>query len=287
MYTKLLKYIKRRKAERDFFPHVALKGRKIKSVPLLCMSGHQEYLRSLKNSRLGERGIIIANGPSLKETPLHRLKNEVTIGCNGIYKLFPDLGFPVAYYMTEDKIQTELRSREIETMSVPLKFAAISNADSFSFHNDINYFQTVSSWTVEDIESQQPVETAFSTNFDQFVVLGGTITYIMLQFAYHLGLNPVYLVGLDHSYGRLSQLYPPGKIEITPENIDIVRECHFSEEYYNIGDRIGVPHVALQEAAYRKARQVYEVAGRKIINVSAESQLEVFQRDDFSKVFGR
>lgn len=285
MHAKLLKYMKRRKAERKFFSHIALKGRQIRSAPLLRISGHQEYLRSLKNSRLGDRGVVIANGPSLKETPLHRLKDELTIGCNGIYKLFPELRFPVTYYMTEDKVQTELRSREIEAMRGPLKFAAISNADSFSFYNDINYFQTVSSWDIEDIESQQPVETSFSTNFDQFVVLGGTITYIMLQFAYHLGLNPVYLVGLDHSYGRLSQLYPPGKIEITPENFDLVRECHFSEEYYSVGDRIGVPHVALQEAAYKKARQVYEAAGREIINLSVESQLDVFQKGEFSKVF--
>ncbi|MEX0383149.1 6-hydroxymethylpterin diphosphokinase MptE-like protein [Spiribacter sp. 1M153] len=277
--------MKRRKAEREFFSHIALKGRKIKSAPLLRISGHSEYLRSLKNSRLGERGVIIANGPSLKETPLHRLKDEVTVGCNGIYQLFPELGFPVTYYMTEDKVQTELRSREIETMRGPLKFAAISNADSFSFDSDINYFQTVSSWTNEDIENQQPVETAFSTNFDQFVVLGGTITYIMLQFAYHIGLNPVYLVGLDHSYGRLSQLYPPGKIEITYENIGIVRECHFSEEYYKIGDRIGVPHVALQEAAYKKAKRVYQSAGREIVNLSAKTQLDIFQKKEFSKVF--
>ena len=59
----------------------------------------------------------------------------------------------------------------------------------------------------------------------------------MLQFAYHLGFSKIFIVGLDHNYGKLPKLFKPGKIDVTPENLHLVQQCHFKKDYYKIGDK--------------------------------------------------
>ena len=45
-------------------------------------------LAELKDIHKGRRAFIIGNGPSLKQTDLSKLKNEITFGMNRIYLLF-------------------------------------------------------------------------------------------------------------------------------------------------------------------------------------------------------
>lgn len=52
------------------------------------------------------------------------------------------------------------------------------------------------------------------------------------------------------------------------------------------GDQIGVPDVAMQEAAYAKARAAFEADGRRVINASAHTALDVFDRCEFTGLFG-
>jgi hypothetical protein len=107
----------------------------------------------------------------------------------------------------------------------------------------------------------------------------------MLQWAYHLGCNPVYIVGLDHDYGDLPKLFDPQHITITKEHLEKVRGLHFDDDYYKEGDPIGVPDVRRQEAAYALSRQTFEQEGRSIYNASARTRLNVFERVDFSTLF--
>ena len=149
---------------------------------------------------------------------------------------------------------------------------ALSSASDWLFfncprHSNDNYY-----FKVDEIYPQ------FSPDFASIVHLGGSVTYIMLQLAYFLGCDPVYLVGLDHCYGKLSELLPPGKIRITPENIDIVRQCHVDPDYYKIGDLIGVPWVAKQELAFSKALEVFNENGRTLLNASRNSKLDVIPK---------
>ncbi|MBP8164981.1 MAG: hypothetical protein KAX86_06040, partial [Anaerolineales bacterium] len=50
-------------------------------------------LAELKDIHKGKRAFVIGNGPSLKQTDLSKLKNEITFGMNRIYVIFPELGF--------------------------------------------------------------------------------------------------------------------------------------------------------------------------------------------------
>ena len=54
-------------------------------------------LAALKDIHKGKRAFVIANGPSLKQTDMRKLKNEFTFGMNRIYLMFPELGFSTTY----------------------------------------------------------------------------------------------------------------------------------------------------------------------------------------------
>nr|WP_255446047.1 6-hydroxymethylpterin diphosphokinase MptE-like protein [Synechococcus sp. RS9907] len=239
--------------------------------------GYQSKLANLYNSRKGERAVVICNGPSLSDTPVDFIKSSVSIGCNGIYKQFSDWGFTTDYLVFEDVQQFEIRSPDLAKVKGPLKLAALYNSYAVSDTRGWVFFNSPRS-VAHQYYWSDGLYPQFSLDFASIVHLGSTVTYIMLQLAYFLGCDPVYIVGLDFSYGKLSDMFPPGKIVITPENYDIVKTCHVDPNYYKIGDIIGVPNANLQRRSFAKANQIFNLSGRTLLNASARSSLDVIKR---------
>jgi uncharacterized protein YozE (UPF0346 family) len=125
----------------------------------------------------------------------------------------------------------------------------------------------------------------FSNDFGDIVYLGSTVTYLSMQLALHLGFSEVYIIGVDHDYGELPKIFPPGKIKITEENIHLIKGLHANDNYYKVGDVIGVPFVELQDKAYAKARNEFDKNGIVIKNAGHEGKLEAFERIEFTSLF--
>lgn len=277
-------YLRLLRARHRYFDRLRLRRRGWR-MTVDVAEGYQARLAALRNTQKGRRCFVLGNGPSLNRMDLRPLAGELTLGSNGIYKMFDAWGFHLSYLFFEDIEQTELRGHEIHAVNGPTKLAALYNAYAFKadratlFFNAPRFKHALYYWT--------ELYPQFSTDFANCVHLGGSITYVLLQFAYHLGCDPVYVIGVDHDYGRLPSLFKPGKITITAENIDLVRGLHVSDRYYKIGDQIGVPWVKEQEQAYRKARESFEAAGRRVYNAGVDSKLEVFDRRVFAEVIAR
>lgn len=278
-----LAYWRLLRARHGYFDRVGLKFGPGGLPHFTHRPGSQQRLALMRNKHQGRRCFIIANGPSLQQLDMKKLRSELTLGCNGIYQAFPDWGFHTSYLLFEDIEQLELRRHDVGKVKGPIKLAALYNAYAFKPDRQTIFFNAPR--MRGQLYYWQDLYPQFSTDFAAIVHLGSTVTYIMLQLAYHLGCDPVYLIGLDHDYGELPKLFPPGKITITEENIELIRGLHFSNQYYQIGDQIGVPDVARQEAAYRKAREAFEADGRQILNASAHTALDVFERCDFNSLF--
>lgn len=282
-YALPLAYWRLLRARHGYFDRVGLRLGPWGIPRFTHIPGSQQRLALMRNKQRGRRCFIIANGPSLQALDMTKLRREVTIGCNGIYQAFPEWGFHTSYLVFEDIEQLELRRHDVGRVAGPVKLAAIYNAYAFKpdrrtlFFNAPRMRGQLYYW--EDLYPQ------FSRDFAAIVHLGSTVTHIMLQLAYHLGCDPVYLIGLDHDYGELPRRFPPGKITITEENIDLIRGLHFSNQYYQVGDQIGVPDVARQEAAYTAARAAFEADGRRVFNASAHTALDVFERCDYGSLF--
>jgi hypothetical protein len=243
--------------------------------------GYQHAMWNLKNSHKNQPCYILGNGPSLSELDLSPLRDKITIGSNGIYTKFNEWGFSLKYMLFEDIEQTEKRGADISSLKNTHKLVSIYNAYAFQADRKTTFFNA----RLGTSEYWNSIAPAFSTDFGDIVYLGSTITYVALQWAFHLGCDPVYLLGVDHDYGELSELFPPGKLKVTEENYSLVQKCHFEKDYYQLGDEIGVPNLELQHDAYRKAREVYETHGRKIYNANPKSKLDVFDKCEYNSIF--
>lgn len=270
------------RAQLKYFDHLSFRRSRF-GVPKSCIrKGYQSQLAALRNKFLNRPCTVICNGPSLASIDPRLIKKTISIGCNGIYKRFSDWGFSTDFIVFEDVEQFEIRAPELGAIEGTQKMAAIYNAYALQSHDGWLFFNAPRCaangyyWSGDDVYPQ------FSQDFASIVHLGATVTYIMLQLAFHLGCNPVYIVGLDHDYGKLPELFPPGKIRITEKNYQFVKECHFDPAYYRIGDVIGVPHVRQQELAYAKALGVFASNSRKLINVSDTTKLQGIPRVSIS-----
>ena len=76
-----------------------------------------EMIQSFKDKHKNEKGIIIANGPSLKEINLDLLKNIPTIGMNRIYMLYDKFEFRPTYYCIEDRLEAEAQCDIIHSLN--------------------------------------------------------------------------------------------------------------------------------------------------------------------------
>lgn len=245
------------------------------------VEGYSEKLEALRNRYAGRRAFVIGTGPSLKKTDLSLLGNEITIASNGFYTLFPQLGYTSTFLVIEDVSVMEARGRDFARIRGTTKLAALHDAHAFQADNETLFMNV----RVGD-KGYWERGPQFSFDFPHIVFLGATVTYISLQLACHLGCNPIYLIGVDQNYGKLPELFPPGKMTITAENISLLaKDRHFSSSYHKIGDRVGIPYLSLQDRAYQHARLVLEQRGIRVFNAGYDSHLDVFEKVSYQQLF--
>jgi hypothetical protein len=228
-----------------------------------------------KNIHQGRRCFILGNGPSLKETDLSRLKGEFTFGMNRIYLLFPEMGFQTTYFLSINDLVIEQCIEEILRLSIP-KFL------SWRSHRFLPEKIAKSNGS---LVSQQLVflhttytGSRFALDARQRLWEGGTVTYVALQLAYHMGFDPVILIGVDHSF--TSQGKPNTTVVSRGDDPD-----HFDSRYFGAGFRWQLPDLETSERAYQMARRVYENAGRKIFDATIAGKLTVCPKIDYRELF--
>ena len=285
LIERLLAGSRYRRAHRQFFD-MPYWGRNTRTgkFGLQQRKGYHGRLGDLTNKHAGERCFIVANGPSLTDLDLEKLKGEVTIGSNGAYKLFGELGFPLTYYTMEDARQIEDRRKALPDVRGSTRIFPLRSSYCIKPRED-TIFCNLEKESYPTHRRYKELYPLFSQDFASAVYLGSTVTYFNLQLAFHLGCDPVYLIGLDHDYGEIVKKLPPGKVKITPEVYEMIKDSHFQAGYHQIGGYIGVPYVVYQEQGFRKAKLVYESRGRNVYNASSYSKLDVFERETYELLF--
>ena len=194
-------------------------------------------------------GLVIGNGPSLRDVPLDFLNKYPSIGSNAIYLL---KGFTPTYYTA---------------------IAPVNRADFVDTVNKIDCIKIIGERVLNTcalknvIAVKKGQANTFSKNpFKVPACEGWTVTYFNLQLAYYLGWETVLLVGVDHwSRGRGD---------------------HFTNAYYDrkLTTNVTLPDMTYEvERYYTKARVAFEQAGRQIINVTPGTALNVFPKEDWHK----
>ena len=247
-------------------------GRELPAQLESLLAGDVRRLRKLRQRYQGRRGFVLGNGPSLLKTDPARLQNEISIASNGIFLLYDQTPFRPTFYTVEDVLVAEDRAAAINRLTDVTKI----------FPRDVRHFlQRTGETLYVDFLREYPGFPQFSEDLAQGAYWGGTVTYLNLQLAYHLGLNPIYLIGIDHSYTIPSDVQVEGT-RLTSQSDD---PNHFHPDYFGRGYRWHDPRVDRMEEGYRAARRFLEARGVKVYNATAGGKLEVFERVEFESLF--
>ncbi len=223
-------------------------------------------LRAVRNAHRGERCFILGNGPSLRQTNLGRLEDEVTFGLNRVYLLFPELGFTTSYYVAVNTLVIEQCAADIRSLHIP----------KFITWRARQWLQGDPQTVFLDTDYTGP-ET-FSGDVTGRVFEGSTVTYVALQLAFHMGFETVILVGVDHNFS--TQGTPNATVVSKGDDPD-----HFSAGYFGRGFRWQLPDLEGSERAYRLADEAYRSCGRRVVDATLGGKLTVFPKVDFESLF--
>ena len=247
--------------------------------PPAMISGHPDWARhrklvqDLRDCYAGRRCFVVGGGPSLALTPLELLAGEVSIASNSIFLLFGERQFRPTFYTVEDRLVAEDRAPIINQLRGMTKVFPADLCQHLREDDDTIY--------VNFMRGQYHGFPRFSDTLDEVVYWGGTVTFMNLQLAWHLGCREVYLVGIDHSYERPSSRDRVQGNVITSQSADV---NHFHPDYFGPGYRWHDPKVDRMELAYVEAQRFFTEHGGVIYNATVGGNLEVFPRVSLENV---
>ncbi len=226
---------------------------------------NKSKLRSYHNVHKGKRCFIVANGPSLKNTDLSLLRDEITIGMNRIYLSAEQTGFDPTYIVVHDiPIQLLQFKDDLNELSRP-KFFNWNARKHFTPSDNLAFIR--SDYTPR-----------FSTDLTKTSWGGHSVTNICIQLAYYMGFDEVYLVGKDHNY---EQKGVPGKL-VTATGEE---KNHFMKGYYQKGMEWRIPDYKGEELAYTMAKKAFEKDDRKIYDATINGDLNIFTKVNYYSLF--
>ena len=225
---------------------------------------NRDRLMSYRGRHCGERCFIVANGPSLLQTNLEFLKNEVTFGMNRIYLSFGSFTFRPTYYVAVNELILEQFSNEISGLKMP-KFLNWNRRDLFDLSDP----------TISFLKSKLVIRDVFQPDISLPLVIGATVTFVSLQLAYFMGFTTVILVGLDHRYEDKGT---PSKTERRTSESD---RSHFHPQYFPKGVKWQLPDLLRSEVDFALAREAFEADDREIIDATIGGKCQVFEKADY------
>lgn len=227
-------------------------------------------LAALKDVHKGKRAFIIGNGPSLKQTDLSRLKNEITFGMNRIYLAFPELDFTTTYICVTNDLVIEQFVNDFLALQVP-QFIAWRSHRHYPANLPISQLPTFvyTSYT----------GPKFAADVRGRVWEGATVTNLALQLAFHMGIEQAFLIGVDHNFASKGDANKTVVSEGDDPN-------HFMPNYFGKGIKWQLPDLDTSEVGYIMAREVYKKEGREVIDATVGGKLTVFPKVDYNSLFG-
>lgn len=221
-------------------------------------------LEACRDRHKGERCFILGNGPSLAETDLAQLKDEVVFSLNRAYLIFPRMGFTPTYHVAINPLVVEQCAADLMRLDVNELFVA---------------------WDLRGYVSRNPRTTFvrlvrgpwFGENLPHGLWGGHTVTYAAMQIAYFMGFKEVVLLGVDH---RFATQGPPNALHIsTGPDRD-----HFDPNYFGSGVRWHLPDLETSRLAYQIADVFFRSDGRVILDATKNGALDVFPKVDLADV---
>lgn len=250
----------------------------------------EDKVKKIKNIHKGKRGFVIGNGPSLDLSDLEKLKNEITFASNSIYGMYNYTDWRPDYYCIIDPVcikhviekKTAIIDKTFKTFFTGVYYYDLMKEIEKDRGWDVCYLNIINKLK----KSEGDVE--FSDKIDSCVYSSGSVTGVLLQLAVYMGLEEIYLLGVDFSFAFERNI--SGKIKINNVvNYNKLIEKEEEELYDMIRDRSGgynnLADIDLQLWGYQAAKRYANTHGIKIYNATRGGKLEVFERVNIDSLF--
>jgi len=220
------------------------------------LNEHNIQLRRFKDIHKEARAFIIGTGPSLLETDLSLLKNEITFGVNGLC-LYEDISFDPTYYCVSDPIAFRKFGSYIEQLK-SIKFLSVPPCPPQPVESD---------WIQIPLDLYHQVKDGYFAGIGRNLIKtywGRTVIIdLCLQLAFYMGFSKVYLIGCDCGPSR-------GRLHAYDESASIINfDSYFHSDIFK---------------SYKICRHVFQLAGREIVNATVGGRLEVFKRQKLEDI---
>lgn len=218
-------------------------------------------LHNYRDKYINKKAIIICNGPSLNKVDLSLLKDTYAFGLNKIDLIFNRTEFRPSFIVSVNSHVISQNCDFYNTTDIPL-FIDSKSCKIVNKRSNVTFLHSV------------PVKT-FARDCSISINQGGTVTFVALQLAFHMGFSQVGLIGCDHYFkdkGLSNSLVASAKED----------ENHFDKNYFSNGQLWQLPDLPQSEYSYHMANDFYNANGRKIYNCTDGGYLEIFERMSLS-----
>lgn len=228
-------------------------------------------LEAMRNRHAGQPCVVIGGGPSINKMDLNKLKDFVTIACNGFYLKHDSINFIPTYYTVEDPLPAWDNREEISglkgtTKIIPYDLRHVIREDDNTIY--INFRRSYA-------RPSSPGFPYYTKDFLQQSFWGGTVLYMNIQLAHYLGCNPIYLIGVDLTYEIPSSVKQSGAVLTSTED-DI---NHFDPRYFGAGKRWHLPETERMQMAFSKAYQELSQLNLRLVNAGIDSKLHTVPKE--------
>ena len=218
------------------------------------------------------RAWIIGNGPSLNQTPLHRLTEEVTFGLNKIHLLYPKTKWRPTYWCSFDR-RHQTGSAWFDDVLLHLKLGEECFVrDDILCGNDIpdvpNLHREHACGHMSPMDSTQPEQFGGAWHLPQLCRTGGS-ALMAIQLAVRMGYGPLYVVGCDLGYKDADNQNWFVKDYLPPDTYKAEQARRFNK---------------LLEDMHRIAKSECDVRGINIYNAGVGGDLRAYPRVKFEEV---
>ena len=241
--------------------------RKFKKIPSILTwhfstfsADNKLKLSTYENIHSGKTCILVANGPSLKETKLDNTENIVKFGLNRINLAFNEFNFKVDYIVAVNKHVLNQFGTEILNQNIP----------SFFNWECRNLFGSKPNYIFRGLNTNK-----FSKDLRRGINPSATVTYAALQIIYYMGFKKVLIVGLDHSFKTKTKFV--NKTELRNEDLDV---NHFNKNYFPKGVKWETPDLFSSEFYYKIADNEFKKDGRIIIDCTINGKCNIFKKGE-------
>lgn len=240
--------------------------------------------RDLKNIHNGRRCFVVGNGPSLKTQNLHALRDEIAIVTSSFHlHEAATIVRPGYWVMADPAIWSNPEKhflpnlRRVQEQGIPSRL--------FLPTGGLAYFESVNSGHLIDLHFfhydhgvgiEQPID--FTHGIPPF---GQNVVIASLMLAFYMGCNPIYFIGCDHDFYRL-----------TRDEYEKGGEIHHAHPGQNVPPPVNVmpwddwqAAMARMDWEYEQLKAYAGLWGFDVFNATRGGCLENFPRVEYESLF--